>query len=68
MKKKRKNRKIITIKSLSEVPDFRSENAERKFWETHDLSMKLWDELYDPVVDREEKRLMKHLKMTDRRK
>ena len=68
MKRKKKSKKLITVKSLSEVPDFRSEDAERKYWETHDLSTKLWDGLYDPVLDREEKRLMKRLKMTDRRK
>ena len=68
MKKSRKNKKLITVKSLSEVPKFRSENSERKFWETHDLSKKLWDELYDPIVDQEEKKLMKHLRMTDRRR
>lgn len=68
MKRKKKSKKLITVKSLSEVPDFCSEDAERKYWETHDLSIKLWDKLYDPVVEREEKRLMKYLKMTDRRK
>lgn len=64
----RKKRKLITINSLSEIPDFRSEDRERKFWETHDMSSKLMDELYDPEVDKEEKKLMKHLKMTDRRR
>ncbi|OGI18326.1 MAG: hypothetical protein A3B68_04635 [Candidatus Melainabacteria bacterium RIFCSPHIGHO2_02_FULL_34_12] len=65
----KKRKKMITIKSLDEIPRrFKSEDAERKFWETHDLSLKLCEKLYDPVVDREEKRLMKHLKMTDRRR
>ena len=68
MKKRRKNKKLITVKALSEIPEFRSEDAERKYWETHSLSRKLWDELYDPAVDREEKRLVKRLKITDRRK
>ena len=60
---------MITIKSLDEIPKrFKSEDAERRFWETHDLSLKLCDELYDPIVDKEEKKLMKHLRMTDRRR
>lgn len=68
MKKKFKTKKLTIVKSLSEIPNFRSENSERKFWETHGLSPKLWDELYDPIVDKEEKKLTKRLKMTDRRK
>ena len=65
----KKRKKIIVIRALSEIPKkFKSEDAERRFWETHDLSSKLWDELYDPVVDKREKKLMKRLKMTDRRK
>ena len=68
MKRSRKNKKLITVKSLSEVPKFRSENSERKFWETHGLSTKLWDELYDPEVDKEAKRMIKRLRTTDRRR
>lgn len=65
----KKRKKMITIKSLDELPrKFKSEDAERRFWETHDLSTKLLDKLYDPEVDKEEKKLMKHLKMTDRRR
>ena len=68
MKRSRKNKKLTTVRTLSEIPNFRSENSERKFWETHDLSKKLWDELYDPEVDKEAKQMVKRLKMTDRRK
>ncbi len=68
MKKNKKNKKLITIKSVSDIPKFRSENSERRFWEKHDLSPKLWGELYDPILDIEEKKLIKHLKTTDRRK
>ena len=65
----KKRKKMTTIKSLDKIPrKFKSEDAERKFWETHDLSLQLCEELYDPIVDEQEKRLMKHLKMTDRRR
>lgn len=65
----KKRKKMITIKSLDKLPRrFKSEDAERRFWETHDLSLKLCEELYDPVVNEQEKKLMKHLKLTDRRK
>ena len=68
MKMKKKNEKIKTIHSLSEIPNFKSEDEEREFWETHDLSTKLWDELYDPKVEKEMNKMVKRLKMTDRRK
>ena len=65
----KKKKKLIVIRALSEIPKkFKSENAERKFWETHDLSSKLWDELYDPKVEEEVNRMVKRLRMTDRRK
>ena len=64
-----KKKKLLVIRALSEIPKkFKSEDAERRFWETHDLSLDLCEKLYDPVVDQREKRLMKRLKMTDRRK
>lgn len=68
MKKRKKGKKLITVKSLSEVPDFHSEDAERRYWETHDISKKLWDGLYDPKVEKEANSMIKRLKMTDRRK
>ena len=68
MKKKKKSKKLIIVKSLSEVPDFHSEDAERCYWETHTLSNKLWGELYDPKVEKEFNKMVKKLKMTDRRK
>ena len=65
----KKRKKIIVIKALSEIPKkFKSEDAERRFWETHDLGSKLWDELYDPKVEKEFNRMVKRLRMTDRRK
>ena len=63
-----KRKKILEIKALSEIPKFKSEDQERKFWETHTLSDKLWDELYDPEVDKEFNKMVKRLRMTDRRK
>ncbi|MBI3590690.1 MAG: hypothetical protein HY094_04840 [Candidatus Melainabacteria bacterium] len=68
MKKRKKSKKLITVKSLSEVPDFHSEDAERRYWETHDISKKLWDRLYDPKIEKEANSMIKRLKMTDRRK
>ena len=68
MKRKKKNKKLITVKSLSEVPDFHSEDAERRYWETHNLSSRLWNELYDPKVEKEFNSMVKRLRMTDRRK
>ena len=65
----KKRKRIKIIKSLSEIPKrFKSEDAERKFWETHGLSFALCEELYDPEVDKEAKQMVKRLKMTDRRK
>ena len=67
MKKRRK--KIIVIKSESEIPKkFKSEDAERRFWETHGLSLALCEELYDPKVGKEFSKIQKRLKMTDRRR
>ena len=63
-----KRKKILEIKALSEIPKFKSEDQERKFWETHTLSDKLWDELYDHEVDKEFNKMVKRLRMTDRRK
>ena len=64
----KKRKKIITIHSLSDVPRFKSENEERKYWETHDLSYELCEELYNPKINRESRSLQKRLRMTDRRK
>lgn len=65
----RRNKKLITIKTLKEIPKkFKSEDAERRFWETHDLSLALCEKLYDPKVDKEFSKIQKRLKMTDRRK
>jgi hypothetical protein len=64
----KKRKKIMTINSLSEVPQFRSEDEERKYWETHDLSYKLCEKLSDPKINREARKLQKRLRMTDRRR
>ena len=63
-----KRKKIKTINSLSEIPGFISEGEERKFWETHDISNKLAEKLYEPKANKEFSRIQKKLKMTDRRK
>ncbi len=64
----KKKKEIKVVNSLSEIPLFKSEDKEREFWETHDLSSKLWDTLHDPEVDKETRSLQKRLKMTDRRR
>ena len=67
MKKRRK--RIIVIKSVSEIPKkFKSEGAERRFWETHGLSLALCEKFYDPKVNKEFSKIQKRLRMTDRRK
>ena len=35
----------IVIHSLDEIPDFASEKEEAEFWDTHELSDELWDQL-----------------------
>ena len=65
----KRRKRLITINSLSEIPKkFKSEDAERRFWETHDLSLDLCEKLYDPKVEKEFNRMVKRLRMTDRRK
>lgn len=64
----KKRKKITEVNSLKEVPVFKTEEQERKYWDTHTLSDKLWDELYDPKVEKEFNSMIKKLKMTDRRK
>ena len=67
-KKRKKTSRVKMIHSLSEIPKFKSEDQERRYWETHGLSDELWDSLYDPKVDEEVNKMVKRLKMTDRRK
>lgn len=67
-KRKKKISKVKIIHSLSKVPKFKNEDQERKYWETHALSDELWDSLYNPKVDQEMNKIVKRLKMTDRRK
>lgn len=64
----KRRKKIKTVYSLEKIPLFKSEDEERRFWETHSLSTKLWDDLYDPEVDKEFNKMVKRLKMTDRRR
>lgn len=64
----KKQKKIKIVRSLSEIPRFKTEDEERKYWETHSLSNTLWDALYDPEVEKEFDKTVKHLRMTDRRK
>src|SRR2546423_1827645 len=37
--------KLTPLHSLDEIPAFASEHEEWEFWETHELSDKLWDSL-----------------------
>jgi DnaJ-domain-containing protein 1 len=43
-----------TLRSLDEIPPFASEDEEREWWATHDLSEELYDQLKvspsDPTV------------------
>lgn len=64
----KKSKKIKKINSLAEIPDFKSEDDEWEFWQSHGLSEKLMDELYDPSVEREFNKIQKRLRLTDRRK
>lgn len=64
----KKRKKITQINSLNEVPRFKTEDEEREFWNTHGLSDKLWDKLYDPELEKKERKLEKNLRLTDRRK
>jgi len=53
------------LRSLEEIPPFASEDEEREWWATHDLSEELYDELEvspsDPTV-----RLLKSIKRARR--
>ena len=64
----KRKKKIIQINSLDQMPNFKSEDEERKFWETHGLSEDLMDELHDPKLEKKERNLSKNIRMTDRRK
>jgi hypothetical protein len=44
MKYKKRPRMTI-IHSLNEIPDFATEDEEREWWATHDLSPELYDSL-----------------------
>ena len=57
-------KKIKEVKSLSEIPRFKTEDEERDFWETHSLSDVLWDALYDPKVEKEFDEMVKRLRPT----
>ena len=45
-------RRYLVIHSLDEIPDFANEKEEVAFWDTHELSDELWDEL--PPVPEDE--------------
>ena len=64
----KRKKKITQINSLDEIPSFKSEDEERRFWETHGLGENLMDELYDPAFEKNEHDLSKRIRMTDRRK
>lgn len=42
-----KRPKTTTVRSMDEIPAFASEDAEREWWATHDLSEELYDKLKD---------------------
>jgi hypothetical protein len=64
----KRKKKITQINSLDEMPNFKSEDEERRFWETHGLSEDLMDELHDVELEKKERDLSKRIRMTDRRK
>lgn len=37
-------RRFITVRSVDEIPRFRTEQEEREFWDTHDFSEDLLDQ------------------------
>ena len=64
----KRKKKIEEISSLDEVPKFKSEDEERKFWETHSLSDGLADILHDPKAEKEFLKIQRNLRLTDRRR
>ena len=40
-----RRKRVKTVHSLSEIPPFSSEDEEREWWATHDLSEDLYDQL-----------------------
>jgi hypothetical protein len=51
---KRREKRIV-IKSLDEIPaHFESEDAEREWWASHDLSLEVWESLEDTTAELDE--------------
>lgn len=61
----KRQKKIKIVKSLSEIPRFKTEDEEREYWETHSLSDTLWEVLYDPKVEKEFDEMVKRLRPTN---
>ena len=52
---KKSEKKLITIQSLDEIPErFDSEDDEREWWATHDLSAELYESLDDVTHELDE--------------
>lgn len=59
----RRKRKRETIHSLDEIPPtFPSEDAERAYWETHELSPKLYDDREIKELTAEHRALVQKLR------
>jgi len=52
--KKGKVKKLTIIHSFDEIPEFSTEDEERDWWATHDLSEQLYDQLEDSRTELEE--------------
>lgn len=52
--KRRTVKKIKIIHSFDEIPEFSSEDEERDWWATHDLSEQLYDQLEDARAELDE--------------
>jgi predicted DNA binding CopG/RHH family protein len=45
-----KRSKVIALKSLDEIPKFKSEEEEAEFWDTHSIA-KIWNQLEKAKVE-----------------
>jgi len=52
--KRKAVKKVSVIHSLDEIPEFSTEDEEREWWATHDLSEQLYDQLEDSQAELEE--------------
>jgi hypothetical protein len=52
--KRKTVKKVSIIHSFDEIPKFSSEDEEREWWATHDLSEQLYDQLEESQAELEE--------------